>query len=83
MPENNLRQAQVPVGASLIAQQPGTAPGLVCPVVHHEGTKVIYVVPGVPYEMKEMVCRARSSPTSSAGRGSPPSSGLGRSAPGG
>ena len=55
MPENNLRQAQVPVGASLIAQQPGTAPGLVCPVVRHEGTKVIYAVPGVPYEMKEMV----------------------------
>ncbi len=51
MPENNLRQAMVPVGASPIPQQPGTAPGLVCPV----GDKVIYAVPGVPYEMKEMV----------------------------
>lgn len=51
MPENNLRQADVPVGASLIAQMPGTAPGLVCPV----GDKVIYAVPGVPYEMVEMV----------------------------
>ena len=38
MPENNLRQADVPVGASLIAQMPGTAPGLVCPV----GDQVIY-----------------------------------------
>jgi nicotinamide-nucleotide amidase len=34
-----------------MAQLPGTAPGLVCPV----GDKVIYAVPGVPYEMKEMV----------------------------
>ena len=30
---------------------PGTAPGLVCPV----GDKVIYAVPGVPSEMREMV----------------------------
>ncbi|MEL7210672.1 MAG: CinA family nicotinamide mononucleotide deamidase-related protein, partial [Actinomycetota bacterium] len=51
MPTNNLRQAEVPVGATTIPQQPGTAPGLVCPV----GDKVIYAVPGVPYEMKEMV----------------------------
>jgi nicotinamide-nucleotide amidase len=51
MPENNLRQADVPEGASIIAQMPGTAPGLICPI---DG-KVIYAVPGVPYEMKEMV----------------------------
>lgn len=51
MPQNNLRQAMIPVGATAMAQQPGTAPGLVCPV----GAKVIYAVPGVPYEMKEMV----------------------------
>ncbi|MGY9072650.1 MAG: competence/damage-inducible protein A [Acidimicrobiales bacterium] len=51
MPENNVRQAMVPAGARTIAQQPGTAPGLVCPM----GDKVIYLVPGVPYEMKEMV----------------------------
>jgi nicotinamide-nucleotide amidase len=48
---NNLRQADIPVGASPIAQMPGTAPGLVCPV----GDKVIYAVPGVPREMKEMM----------------------------
>ena len=51
MPENNLRQADVPRGASLIPQMPGTAPGLICPI----GDKVIYAVPGVPYEMQEMV----------------------------
>ena len=59
MPANNLRQAMVPVGASTMAQQPGTAPGLVCPVTDPDGgpgaEKVIYAVPGVPYEMKEMV----------------------------
>jgi nicotinamide-nucleotide amidase len=54
MPENNLRQADVPDGASIIEQRTGTAPGLICPV----GDKVIYAVPGVPYEMKEMLERA-------------------------
>ena len=51
MPENNLNQAMVPVGATTIPQQPGTAPGLICPI----GDKVIYAVPGVPYEMKIML----------------------------
>tara|TARA_B100001250_G_C19811680_1_gene796003 strand:- start:1837 stop:3096 length:1260 start_codon:yes stop_codon:yes gene_type:complete len=56
MPENNLRQAMVPEGAQTMEQQPGTAPGLVVPVQSPDGSpKVIYAVPGVPYEMKEMV----------------------------
>ncbi|MGI9616640.1 MAG: competence/damage-inducible protein A [Acidimicrobiales bacterium] len=55
MPANNLRQALVPVGATTIPQQPGTAPGLVCPLRHHGEDKVVYAVPGVPYEMKIMV----------------------------
>lgn len=50
-PENNLRQADIPQGASFIEQMPGTAPGLICPV----GEKVIYAVPGVPHEMRDMV----------------------------
>jgi nicotinamide-nucleotide amidase len=55
MAANNLRQAEVPVGATAIADpQPGTAPGLIAPV----GDKVIYAVPGVPYEMKEIVAGA-------------------------
>lgn len=48
---NNLRQADIPVGASPIPEMPGTAPGLVCPI----GDKVIYCVPGVPSEVHEMV----------------------------
>ena len=51
MSENNLRQADVPEGASLIPEMPGTAPGLICPI----GDKVIYAVPGVPHEMRTMV----------------------------
>jgi len=54
MPESNLRQADVPRGASLIPQTKGTAPGLICPVGH----KVVYAVPGVPYEMSDMFERA-------------------------
>jgi nicotinamide-nucleotide amidase len=50
MSANNARQADVPVGATIIAQRAGTAPGLICPL----GNKVIYAVPGVPYEMAEM-----------------------------
>ena len=50
MSENNLRQADIPDGGMAIPQMPGTAPGLVCPV----GDKVIYAVPGVPFEMKMM-----------------------------
>jgi nicotinamide-nucleotide amidase len=54
MAEINMRQAMVPVGATVIPQTRGTAPGLICPV---EG-KVVYAVPGVPHEMKEMMERA-------------------------
>ena len=50
MATNNLRQALVPAGARIIPQTRGTAPGLVCPL----GQKVIYAVPGVPHEMKDM-----------------------------
>jgi len=54
MPENNLRQALVPVGATIIPQTRGTAPGLICPV----GDKVVYAIPGVPHEMRDMLERA-------------------------
>ena len=53
MTSNNERQADVPAGASIIPQRTGTAPGLICPLGH----KVIYAVPGVPYEMAEMFDR--------------------------
>ena len=51
MTANNLRQADVPAGATPIAEMPGTAPGLICPV----GGKVIYALPGVPHEMRDMM----------------------------
>jgi nicotinamide-nucleotide amidase len=54
MSANNLRQAMVPVGAHIIEQTRGTAPGLMCPV----GDKMIYAVPGVPHEMQDMLSRA-------------------------
>lgn len=54
MPENNLLQADVPRGATIIPQTRGTAPGLICAV----GQKVVYAVPGVPYEMTDMFERA-------------------------
>lgn len=54
MPLNNLCQAEVPVGAAPLPVMPGTAPGLRAPV----GDKVIYAVPGVPWEMKQMVGQA-------------------------
>ena len=58
MAANNLRQAMVPVGATVIPQTRGTAPGLICPVEIDGVSKVVYAVPGVPHEMKEMLERA-------------------------
>ncbi|MGC2169253.1 MAG: competence/damage-inducible protein A [Acidimicrobiales bacterium] len=54
MSDNNLLQADVPQGATIIPQTRGTAPGLICPL----GLKVMYAVPGVPYEMTDMFERA-------------------------
>lgn len=51
MPQNNLRQADVPEGGRWLDNPIGTAPGLCC---EHEG-KVVYAVPGVPYEMQRMI----------------------------
>jgi nicotinamide-nucleotide amidase len=50
IPEINYKQGDLPVGATPIVAV-GTAPGLICPV----GSNVIYAVPGVPSEMREMV----------------------------
>ena len=51
MSPNNLRQADVPEGAQVIPVIPGTAPGLACPV----GEVIVYAVPGVPWEMQQMM----------------------------
>jgi nicotinamide-nucleotide amidase len=52
MPQNNLRQADIPEGGAAIPNPIGTAPGLLCEL---PDGKVVYAVPGVPYEMKQMV----------------------------
>ena len=54
MPVSNERQADVPEGAMVIPQTMGTAPGLICLV----GNKVMYALPGVPYELYDMMERA-------------------------
>jgi nicotinamide-nucleotide amidase len=55
MAETNLKQADVPEGARWIMPERGTAPGLICEA--GDGKRV-YVVPGVPSEMKEMLSGA-------------------------
>ncbi len=52
MPEENLKQADLPGGAVAIAPE-GTAPGF---YVEHEGTLVI-ALPGVPWEMEAMLAK--------------------------
>jgi nicotinamide-nucleotide amidase len=52
MPESNLQQCDVPEGARCILPERGTAPGL---VFQTGDGKRVYVVPGVPAEMKEMM----------------------------
>jgi nicotinamide-nucleotide amidase len=51
MPANNLRQADIPKGAEPIPNPIGTAPGVRAEI----GGKIVYAVPGVPYEMQLMV----------------------------
>lgn len=50
MPEINRRQAMVPVGATVLHNPRGTAPGLWVPV----GNSVIVALPGPPRELKPM-----------------------------
>jgi nicotinamide-nucleotide amidase len=51
MADNNLRQADLPEGASPILNPLGTAPGIIASA----NGKTIYAVPGVPYEMQPMI----------------------------
>jgi nicotinamide-nucleotide amidase len=50
MPANNKLQAHIPAGASALQNKIGTAPGI---RAEWKG-KLIFVMPGVPYEMKQM-----------------------------
>lgn len=51
MPASNLRQAEYPQGADLLPNPKGTAPGL---ALEHVG-KLIFVLPGVPEEMSNLL----------------------------
>ncbi len=50
MPENNLRQAYVPVGGTVFENKNGTAPGLGL----KKNSKCVVILPGPPYEMAPM-----------------------------
>lgn len=54
MPEINRRQAQVPAGASIVANSRGTAPGLWIPA----GDRAMLLLPGPPREMTPMLQQA-------------------------
>ena len=51
MTENNVRQALMPTGATVLENPQGTAPGF---IIEEDGRAVI-TVPGVPREMKAMI----------------------------
>lgn len=55
MSENNLRQAYYPEGAKVLATHPGTAPGIHYTISNDAGDKQIFLMPGVPSEMKLMM----------------------------
>jgi len=55
MPENNLKQAQFPEGAVVIANALGTAPGFRLELQTEHGARHLIVLPGVPREMKPMI----------------------------
>ena len=51
MPENNVKQARLPEGATIVPNNFGTAPGYRVA----QGQKHLVVLPGVPREMKPMM----------------------------
>lgn len=53
VPERNRRQTLFPVGSEMLANDRGTAPGMLCRV----GTAWVACFPGVPHEMKAMYAR--------------------------
>lgn len=53
-PESNLQQADVPEGGRFVLPNEGTAPGL---ALRTDGGKLVYLMAGVPSEMREMMGR--------------------------
>ena len=58
MPENNLKQARFPEGATIIPNHLGTAPGYRLALDTGQGRKHLIVLPGVPREMKPMLAES-------------------------
>ena len=58
MPENNLKQARFPEGATIIPNHLGTAPGYRLALDTGQGRKHLVVLPGVPREMKPMLAES-------------------------
>jgi nicotinamide-nucleotide amidase len=55
MPKSNERQAQFPEGSRVIANPKGTAPGIDLDVSRGDGGRCrVFVLPGVPAEMRDM-----------------------------
>jgi nicotinamide-nucleotide amidase len=57
LPERNLRQADVPTGATILDNDRGTAPGLQMELSADGRTTIVYALPGVPHEMTAMFGR--------------------------
>ncbi|MEG1937579.1 MAG: competence/damage-inducible protein A [Akkermansia sp.] len=57
MSPSNLKQALVPQGALVLANDEGTAPGLLMPHDEESGCPTIILLPGPPSELKPMVER--------------------------
>ena len=55
MPENNLKQALFPEGATILSNPLGTAPGFRLAIATEHGPVHGIVMPGVPREMKQML----------------------------
>ena len=55
MPENNLKQARFPRGATILANPLGTAPGFRLALDRGGRRRHVVVLPGVPREMKPML----------------------------
>jgi nicotinamide-nucleotide amidase len=55
MPENNLKQAMFPAGATIVPNALGTAPGYRLQVGSADDPRHLVVLPGVPREMKPML----------------------------
>ncbi len=58
MPENNLKQALFPAGATIISNALGTAPGFRLSIAAERGSCQCIVLPGVPREMKAMLAES-------------------------